>query len=318
MADFPGFANRLRKNLRHFDKWARRRDLQCYRVYHRDMPEFPLAIDRYADHVHIQEYVTGWKGSEQEYQDWHRQTEATIQEVMELPPCNMHFKQRKRQKGLQQYERFDSTGEDIIVEENGLRFYVNLDSYLDTGLFLDHRVTRQMVRERAKGKRFLNLFAYTGSFSVYAAAGGASETISVDLSNTYQEWTARNLNLNRFDLTKNHLVRDDVFVYLDEAVDNGQRFDLIVLDPPSFSNSKRMEGVLDVQRDHARLVNQCLKLLSPGGELFFSNNLRNFILHSEEIRTDSIECITRKTIPEDFRDPKTHHCWILQPKHGNG
>ena len=316
MADYSGFANRLRKNLRHYDKWARRRGLQCYRVYHRDMPEFPLAIDRYADHVHIQEYVTGWKGSEQEYEDWHRTTEDTIREVMELSPRHMHFKQRKRQKGLQQYEKFDTTGEDIVVDENDLKFYVNLDSYLDTGLFLDHRITRQMVRERAAGKRFLNLFAYTGSFSVYAAAGGARETISVDLSNTYQEWTARNLDLNRLDLAQNKRVRADVFAYLGETVYKGQRFDLIVLDPPSFSNSKRMEGVLDVQRDHVRLVNQCLKLLEPGGELFFSNNLRNFVLHSEDIQTDRIECITRKTIPEDFRDPKTHHCWILQSSSG--
>lgn len=312
MADFSAFTNRLQKNLRHFDKWARRRGIHCYRVYDRDLPDFPLAIDRYQDHVHVQEYRTRWEANTWEYLAWKKAALETIREVLSLDDAHLHYKQRARQKGKQQYEKTGEIGQDFVVEENGLKFWVNLDAYLDTGLFLDHRNTRQMVRERAQGKRFLNLFAYTGSFSVYAAAGGASASITVDMSRTYQEWTQRNLQLNGFSLDDHQLVQMDVFQYLEEAVAAKKRFGLIVMDPPSFSNSKRMQDILDVQRDHPLLINQCLELLTPGGELFFSNNLRSFRLQEDEIHPCEIREITGQTLPEDFRKSRSHRCWLIR------
>lgn len=312
MADFSAFHNRLQKNLRHFDKWARRRGITCYRVYDRDLPDFPLAIDRYQEHVHVQEYKTRWEANNWEYVAWKKGMLECIREVMTLEAGQLHFKQRARQKGKQQYEKTGETGQDFVVEENGLKFQVNLDAYLDTGLFLDHRNTRQMVREHAQGKRFLNLFAYTGSFTVYAAAGGASASITVDMSRTYQDWTRRNLELNGFSLEDHQLVQMDVFQYLKEAVAAHKRFGLIVMDPPSFSNSKRMQEILDVQRDHPWLINQCLELLAPGGELFFSTNLRSFKLQEDEIKPCEISEITGQTLPEDFRKSKSHRCWLMR------
>jgi 23S rRNA (cytosine1962-C5)-methyltransferase len=231
--------------------------------------------------------------------------------VLGLPETAISLKHRERQKGLQQYEKTGSNGEDFITQENGLKFIVNLDAYLDTGLFLDHRITRAMVRDIAQDKRFLNLFAYTGSFTVYAAAGGATRTTTVDLSNTYQNWTQRNFELNQMNLSKHELVRADVFAYLDQAIANKEKFDLIVMDPPSFSNSKKMQGVLDVQRDHAKLIRQAFSLLTAGGKLFFSNNLRSFALDESLLSEMKIIDITTKTIPEDFRDKKIHRCYLI-------
>lgn len=189
---------------------------------------------------------------------------------------------------------------------------MNLHAYLDTGLFLDHRRTRALVRSRAAGRRFLNLFAYTGSFTVYAAAGGARESVTVDLSNTYQEWARRNLELNGIDLARHRLLREDVFTYLEQAAARDERFDLVVLDPPTFSNSKRMREVLDVQRDHPRLINGVLRLLAPDGELFFSTNRQGFTLQAEAIEGARIEEITRQTLPEDFARAQAHRCWRIR------
>lgn len=311
MSDFSAFFNRLHKNARHWGKWARRQSVTCYRVYDRDIPEFPLAVDVYHDHAHLQEFDTGWKMLDDEYALWVDAVRKHAAQALDLPLQNISYKLRARQRGESQYEKTGAAGNDFTVEEGGLRFIVNLEAYLDTGLFLDHRITRNMVRERAAGKRFLNLFAYTGSFTVYAAAGGASESVTVDMSNTYQDWSKRNFALNGMDLERHKLVRADVFAYLDQAVAEGEKFDLIVMDPPSFSNSKKMQGVLDVQRDHPRLINACLQLLMPGGELFFSTNLRSFKLEPSELKSDRIQDISVRTVPEDFRNKKIHYCWLV-------
>ena len=312
MSKTDAFANRLRKNAKHWDKWARRQQLSCYRLYDRDLHEFPLAIDRYGEHVHLQEYETGWQAGETEYQAWRNDCYQAIESVLELPRAHIHFKQRRRQRGTEQYEKTGRSGEDLVIEEQGLKFWVNLDAYLDTGLFLDHRNTRRRIREIATGKRFLNLFAYTGSFTVYAAAGGALHCTTVDMSNTYQDWTRRNLELNGLDQSKHRLVRADVFQFLTEAAGAKERYDLIVMDPPSFSNSKKMQGILDVQRDHVQLIRGCLDLLADTGELYFSNNRRGFKLDMTTLQDCDIRDISRQTVPEDFSNKQIHQCWIIR------
>ena len=313
MADITTFANRLRKNARHWAKWAKRLSITCYRIYDRDIPEFPLAVDFYENRVHLQEFETGWKQEEEEYNAWVEEVRNATAEVLELPLEAISFKRRARQRGLSQYEKTGTQGDDFVVTEHGHKFIVNLEQYLDTGLFLDHRNTRRMVQERAAGKRFLNLFAYTGSFTVYAAGGGAVSSTTVDMSNTYQDWSKRNFELNGLDLKRHKLVRADVFVFLEQAVKERQQFDLIVMDPPSFSNSKKMSGVLDVQRDHPHLIDQCLKLLSAQGQLFFSNNLRSFELEQDKIVPCNIREISAQTVPEDYRNKKIHRCWLIEP-----
>jgi 23S rRNA (cytosine1962-C5)-methyltransferase len=308
--DLAAFTNRLDKNRRHWSKWARRRGITCYRLYDRDIPEFPLAIDWYQGEAHAQVFAR--KGQE----PLSEAEEATIGEaicaVLEIPPEALAFKTRQRQRGLAQYEKTGQRGHPRVVGEGGLKFEVDLHSYLDTGLFLDHRETRARVRERAAGKRMLNLFAYTGSFSVYAAAGGALATTSIDLSNTYQAWTRRNLDLNGFSGDEHQLERADVFEYLERAVRERRMFGLIVLDPPSFSNSKKMQEILDVQRDHRRLIEPCLELLTPNGELVFSTNRRRFKLDPALEALDGGEEITRQTLPEDFKRHPAHRCWIFR------
>ncbi|MDE1712941.1 class I SAM-dependent methyltransferase, partial (plasmid) [Chromobacterium amazonense] len=240
MQDVSAFANRLAKNYKHYAKWARRQGLDAWRVYDKDVPQFPFAVDIYGGKVHLQEYDTGWEMGDDEYRAWIDAVAAAIEQVTGIPAAAVTLKNRRRQKGVSQYEKVGREGDDFVVEEFGQRFIVNLDRYLDTGLFLDHRNTRKRVREEAAGKRFLNLFAYTGSFTVYAGAGGAVSSETVDMSNTYQDWSRRNFELNGLDLDKHQLVRADVFQYLEQAVDEGKQFDLIVMDPPTFSNSKKM------------------------------------------------------------------------------
>jgi 23S rRNA (cytosine1962-C5)-methyltransferase len=321
------FANRLRKSLAHWHKWARRRGTTCFRIYDRDVPQFPFAIDwfetvspRVETHLHVQEIDTGWKRSDEDYTAWLVAVCDAICEVCEVPAAQLHLKRRERQRGTSQYEKLDDDeAEDFVVEESGLRFEVNFDTYLDAGLFLDHRPMRAMVADsiaqRSKagaGTRFLNLFAYTGSFTVHAARAGSNNSITIDLSNTYQAWTARNFALNGIDTHRHWLVRADAMAWLDGAVAAGERFDVIVLDPPSFSNSKKMLGVLDVQRDHVQLVSQCQELLADGGELFFSTNLRSFEIDPSLVQQFALRDISRQTVPEDFRRPSRpgpHRAW---------
>jgi 23S rRNA (cytosine1962-C5)-methyltransferase len=312
MLDVSALANRLAKNWKHYGKWARRQGIEAWRVYDRDIPQFPLAIDIYGEHCHIQEYETGWVQEEAEHDGWLVAVKACIESVTGIPVDRMGVKTRRRQKGENQYQKQERQGEDFVVEEFGLRFWVNMEAYLDTGLFLDHRNTRRQVMSEAAGKRVLNLFAYTGSFTVYAAAGGAVSSETVDLSNTYQQWTRRNFELNGIDSRAHTLVRDDVFHYLSDAVATGKRFDLIVMDPPTFSNSKRMDDILDVQRDHVWLIEQAMELLAENGVLYFSTNLRSFQLDEKLPVLYGVDDISRQSVPDDFRNKKIHRCYRLR------
>ena len=305
------FINRLGKNIKHQLKWAKRQQLEAWRIYDKDIPQFPFAIDVYGEHIHLQEYDTGWLMHPEEYRQWLADVCEAVQFVTGFPAQNIHLKQRARQKGTAQYEKTGTSGEDFIVCEHGRRFWVNLDKYLDTGLFLDHRNTRKKVGDTAAGKRFLNLFSYTGSFTVYAATGGAISSETVDLSNTYLDWAKRNFELNGMDLAAHRIVRADVFQYLDEAAQQGKQFDLMVLDPPSFSNSKKMLDILDIQRDQAKLVDGAMRLLAPQGTLYFSNNLRSFTLDDALAKRYRIKDISRFSVPEDFRNRKIHQCWEI-------
>lgn len=312
MTAFPDLKNRLAKSRKHFGKWAKRQGIECYRLYDRDLPQFPLAIDCYGERAYIAEFDTGWQQSDEEHAAWVEDVRAAVAEVLEIAPGLVAFKVRRRQKGLAQYEKTGEAGQDFVVNEHGRRFWVNLDAYLDTGLFLDHRNTRQRVGEESAGRRFLNLFSYTGSFTVYAATGGATESVTVDLSNTYLDWAERNFRLNGLDPERHRRVRADVFRYLDEAKAARERFDLIVMDPPSFSNSAKMQGVLDVQRDHVDLVQSCLSLLSPGGVLYFSTNLRDFVLDAGLARRG--RDISAQSVPEDFRNRRIHQCFRFEAR----
>jgi 23S rRNA (cytosine1962-C5)-methyltransferase len=306
MSDPAALANRLRKNARHLAKWARREGLEAYRLYDRDIPEFPYAIDRYGDWLHVQLFEGKRPLSDADIAE-HL---AAIGETLAVPAAQLVLKLRRRQRGSSQYEKLDQQGPSLVVGERGLQFEVNLHRYLDTGLFLDHRDTRRMVGGQAAGRSMLNLFAYTGSFTVYAAAGGARHTVTVDMSKTYQAWTWRNLALNGFDDPRRHeLVASDVLAFLTRAAAAGRRFDLIVLDPPSFSNSKRMSGSFDVQRDHPALLRATLELLAPGGQLYFSNNRQGFKLEPSLTEQWHFEEITARTVPEDFKRRQPHRCW---------
>ncbi len=313
MNDLNPFTNRLRKNFRHWGKWARRREIGCFRIYDRDIPEFPFAIDWYEGRCHAQLFARKEEACTEEQQGWEAAASMAIREALEIPEEALAFKRRQRQKGLQQYKKAGQPGAEFVVGEGGLRFLVNLHTYLDSGLFLDHRETRALIRAQATGRRFLNLFAYTGSFSVYAADGGAVESLTVDLSNTYQQWAGRNFRLNGMDPEQHRLLRADVFQFLKGAAAREGRFDLIMLDPPSFSNSAKMQEMLDVQRDHPRLIHSCLELLNPGGTLFFSNNLQTFRFDPSLEQETGAKEITRQTVPEDFRRHRPHHCWRITP-----
>ncbi len=296
---------------RHFGKWARRQEIYCYRIYDADIPEFPFAVDRYEQFVHVAEYYRPREWEPETRRGWRYECKQAILRALEIPADHLFFKERQPQSGDQQYEKRMETGKEYVVREGGLRFLVNLTDYLDTGLFLDHRQTRERVRQHSMGKRMLNLFAYTGSFTVYAAAGGALGTLTIDLSNTYLDWAQRNLAINELTGNQHRFERADVLQWLQQPV--GERFDLIVLDPPTFSNSKAMHSILDVQRDHAQLINQCLNRLQPEGRLFFSTNFRRFKLDEAAIQTSRIREISRETVPPDFRNKKIHACWEIFP-----
>lgn len=305
------FRNRLTKVYRHLSRIARRQGVSCYRVYDHDLPEFPFCIELYGDRLYVAEYDRRHGLTEEEHQLWFEASLAIMADVMEVDPERIYSKLRRRKQGrLGQYQKLQEEKEEFEVEESGLKFLVNLTDYLDTGLFLDHRLTRARVREEASGKRVLNLFAYTGSFSVYAAAGGASRVVTADLSNTYLNWAGRNLTLNGFaDREKYSLVQADVLALLTQ-LDAGS-FDLIIMDPPTFSNSKKMEGFLDIQRDHVQLINQCLQLLDQGGVLYFSTNARKFQLQESAIRSTGIRDITRATTPFDFEGRLFRWCFRI-------
>ena len=307
--DPAALVNRVGKNRRHLDKWARREGIEAYRLYDRDMPEFPLAIDRYGDWLHVQVFERRRPLSDTDLDA----IRAALADASDIPLPQVVIKLRRRQRGSSQYERLVDNAPSFSVVERGLRFEVNLQRYLDTGLFLDHRDTRQWVREHADGRTFLNLFAYTGSFSVYAAAGGARRSVTVDMSKTYQAWSQRNLVRNHLDDPDRHsFVQSDVLAFLGRMHGARARFDLIVLDPPSFSNSKRMRETFDVQRDHLDLLRRTTALLAPGGELLFSNNRQGFRLDPGVGELVDVSEITKQTVPLDFKRRLPHRCWLLR------
>lgn len=305
------FRNRLLKMFRHIGKLAKRQGITCYRVYDHDLPEFPFCIELYEDKVYLAEYQRRHGMSEEEHEAWLESCVPVISGILDVPDDKIYFRQRRRKAGrLDQYEKLAGEQEFFEVKEAGLSFRVNLTDYLDTGLFLDHRITRGMVREEAAGRRVLNLFCYTGSFSVYAAAGGAAQIDSVDLSKTYLTWAEENMALNvPVDSAKQHFVHADVLQWLDEVPAGS--YDLVILDPPTFSNSKRMKDFLDIQRDHAELINKTLRAMTSGGTLYFSTNFRKFQLETDKITATSIKDITKATTPFDFQGKLFRWCYKI-------
>lgn len=308
------FRRRLAKRFKHLSKWARRQGIEAYRIYDRDIPEVPLVIDWYAGWLHAAEYERPHERTEIEHEVWlSRMIEAAAAELG-VPPNQAFLKARRRQRSGGQYEKVGQQQTLLTVREGGLAFEVNLSDYLDTGLFLDHRQTRALVRDEARGTRFLNLFCYTGSFSVYAAAGGAAETTSVDLSNTYLDWTRTNLAANGFkDAGRHRTVRDEAREFLEHRARRGEPpFDLVVVDPPTFSRSAKSDTPWDVERDHAEMLELIAKNLAPGGVVYFSTNFRRFHLAEDRVAAGyTIREITRQTIPEDFRNERIHRAWRL-------
>lgn len=310
--------NRLNKNHKHLRRWAKREGVSCFRLYDADLPEYASAIDVYETlagerYVHLQEYAAPKEIPEAKTQRRLRETLLAVQQVLELPPQRIRIKTRQKQSGKQQYEKLGEQGNALFVNEGFAELIVNLDDYLDTGLFLDHRPTRLRIAAEAKGKRFLNLFCYTGTVSVHAALGGAVMSRSVDLSNTYLDWAAANYERNGIDQEPHRLVRADVMDWLKRMQNQTERYDLIFCDPPSFSNSKRMDDSFDVQRDHAILIDLAMGLLEKGGLLIFSCNRRGFKLDAATQTKFAARNITKQSLPEDFRrEPPIHHCWEMQ------
>lgn len=307
------FANRITKSVRHLRRWARKHAIECFRVYDRDIPELPFALDLYADRAHLQEYSPPALAAPAR-REWLALLHAAAARALGLPLQRVTLKERHGQRPDAQYRKLAASAQDFVVHEGGYAFLVNLTDHLDTGLFLDHRQTRALVGQLARERRVLNLFCYTGSFSVYAAKGHAVSTTSVDLSKTYLDWARRNYELNGLEPGRNRLVQADAMRFLKEQRSSRHRYDLIVLDPPSFSNSKRMHGVLDVQRDHVALLRDCVALLAPDGEVLFSTNLRSFRPDTAALADIALNEISDTTVPPDFRNRRIHRCWRVKVK----
>ncbi len=315
------FANRLKKNVKKLANWVKQNQISCYRVYDADLPEYSVAVDIYQGEIPVGEQT--WVNV-QEYEppktiDAHKADQRLVGLLAEIPKVlgvkreHVFLKIRRKQRSTDQYEKHGESGHFHVIEEGGCRLLVNFEDYLDTGLFLDHRPVRMLIQQQAKDKRFLNLFAYTGSATVHAAVGGAKSTTTVDMSNTYITWAKNNLALNKTGGAHEFIQADCLEWLANEAAQpHCRQYDLIFLDPPTFSNSKRMEGVFDIQADHVALINNAVKLLAPQGVLYFSTNFRRFKLDSQALSASNIEVITAATIPEDFaRNLKIHYCWRL-------
>ena len=316
------FANRLRKNHSKLADWARRSDVACFRVYDADMPEYAFAIDVYGNDERwacVQEYAAPATVAQEAARARRDEALAVIPEVLGIPAARMVLRVRKRQKAGEQYEKLDAEAQFHVVREGRYRFLVNFSDYLDTGLFLDHRITRARLGEWAKGKRFLNLFAYTGAATVHAVGGGAVASATVDMSKTYLDWAWRNLELNGLRGPAHEFIQADCLAWLETQSQQMRppEYDLIFIDPPTHSRSKRMQREFDVQLDHGWLLTTVAKLLAPGGKIVFSNNFQKFKLDGATLEHFDAEDITRATIPEDYaRNPKIHVCYVLRPKAG--
>ncbi|OOF79921.1 23S rRNA (guanine(2445)-N(2))/(guanine(2069)-N(7))-methyltransferase [Rodentibacter caecimuris] len=309
------FSNRLQKNIKKIEKWAKQQGLDAYRLYDADLPEYNLAVDRYADHIVVQEYAAPKNIDENKARQRLLDAVTATLQVTGVETNKLILKVRQKQKGTNQYEKLANKGEYFYVNEYGAQLWVNLTDYLDTGLFLDHRLTRKMVGELAAGKDFLNLFAYTGSATVHAALGGAKSTTTVDMSNTYLNWAEQNLILNDLEGKQHKLVQADCLQWLEKC---DRQFDLIFVDPPTFSNSKRMEESWDVQRDHIKLMANLKRILRQGGTIVFSNNKRGFKMDFaglDALGLSAVE-ISHKTLPLDFeRNKQIHNCWLVTEKY---
>jgi 23S rRNA (cytosine1962-C5)-methyltransferase/23S rRNA (guanine2445-N2)-methyltransferase / 23S rRNA (guanine2069-N7)-methyltransferase len=305
MADQKIIQNRIEKNYKHRLKWAKREGVEAFRIYEKDIPEFPFLIDIYGPYAVVfhkgDDEIDGEKPEHFDY------ALAAVKNVLNIPEANLVIKSRLRQKDGQ-YEKLDEKNEYISVKEHQASFLVNLNDYLDTGLFLDHRPMRQLIFKESKGKKVLNLFSYTGSVSVMAALGGATHVTSVDMSHTYQEWARRNFSHNNISLKEHNFIVQSAMDYLEKA---NTTFDLIFLDPPTFSNSKKLTEDFEVEKDHVNLIKQCLRILAPNGTLYFSNNKRKFKLDPIVHTIARVVDISTQSIPQDFRDQKIHHCYRI-------
>ncbi|PCH86046.1 MAG: bifunctional 23S rRNA (guanine(2069)-N(7))-methyltransferase RlmK/23S rRNA (guanine(2445)-N(2))-methyltransferase RlmL [Piscirickettsiaceae bacterium] len=312
------FANRLRKNIKKMKSWIKKNDIHCYRIYDADLPEYALAIDIYEGEkrwVHVQEYEAPKTIDEQKSIQRLRDALAVMPVVFEVPQKQLSLKIRRRQKGSTQYEKQGTDGGFHEIREGNARFLVNFKDYLDTGLFLDHRPIRQWIGENASGKQFLNLFAYTGAATVHAVLGGATTSTTVDMSKTYLDWAEKNFELNGINTDKHQLVRANCMEWLESAIKEEQQYELIFIDPPTFSNSKRMDNVFDIQRDYIDLLNKAAQLLTKKGTIIFSTNFRKFKFDENALENLSAQNISQKSLPKDFeRNPKIHYCWSLSVK----
>lgn len=304
------FVNRMRKNYRHVRKWAKRTATNCFRIYDREIRQYPLAIDFYDGRFCVQYFSRASDHSEPPA-ELIEEIEQALKTVFGDSCGKIYWRTRAKTKETRQYEKLDEAKEFFSVLEYGVKFKVNLQDYLDTGLFLDHRETRRWVASVAKGRHVLNLFAYTCSFSVHAAMSGALSTKSVDMSNTYTEWGKDNFRLNHLPLKNHEIVRADCLKFLNEEVFAGKKYDLIIIDPPTISRSKKMSQLFDIQVDYIHLILQALKLLAKEGIIIFSTNSRKFIFEPQHFPSCQIEEISDKTIPIDFHDSKIHRCWKI-------
>lgn len=303
-------ANRIRKNYRHIRKWAKRTATDCFRIYDREIPQYPLAIDLYAGRFCVHYFSRG-RDNEEPPQDLVDETVNALCSIFGIHADSILWRTRIKSKKTRQYEKAGETKKFFTAIEYGMKFKINLHDYLDTGLFLDHRETRKIVASISKGKRLLNLFAYTCSFSVHAAAAGAAFTKSVDMSNTYTDWGRENFILNSIPSINNEIVRADCLKFLDDEIHSGIKYDIIVIDPPTISRSKKMDQLFDIQVDYITLISKALKLLLKDGVIFFSTNSRKFNFDETLFKSCAIVEITHKTLPIDFHDPKIHRCWKI-------
>jgi 23S rRNA (cytosine1962-C5)-methyltransferase len=315
------FKNRVVKNYSFLKKWANRENITAFRVYDKDIPQYPFAVDLYSGAIVLYQYERSknQKDLSEEFEAADKlqleEVILTIKDLFQIDESNIFLKVRKKQKGLSQYERETEKGITKIVNEGEMKFIVNLSDYLDCGLFLDHRKTRQIVKKQVSGNHVLNLFAYTGSVSIAAALGNAKSVTTVDMSNTYLNWAESNFKLNNISLEKHEFIRADIMEWLPKMSTKSKKYDFIFIDPPSFSNSKKMLDSFDVQKDYVTILKHCEKMLSKNGKILFSCNLRSFKF-ANELFTEKfvIEDITKKTLPQDFRNEKIHHAWILTKK----
>ena len=305
------FISRLQKRARHLRRWPTRRGITCYRLYERDIPEIPLVVDRYEDHLHISEYERPHDRDRAQHVDWLELMKKTAASALDLDVRNVFLKRREPQRGSLQHQHLSRDQYELTVQEGGLQFLVNLSDYVDTGLFLDHRITRGLVRDQADGASFLNLFGYTGSFSVYAAAGGAEQTTTVDLSGTYLDWARRNMSLNGFAGKKHSFVKADGRQFV-KGTPVGPRYDLVMVDPPTFSNSKELDNDWILQDHWAGLLNDLVLRMKPKGFIYFSTNYRRFKFDDSCLPGCDVREVSKQTVPEDFRNQRIHRCWQIQ------